>query len=653
MSPQTKAIFEFGPFRLNPAERLLLRHQVQVRLPPKAFDALVVLVENRGHLLEKDELLRKVWPGTFVEESNLAQHISVLRKTLQDGEDGSRYIETVPTRGYRFIAEVRDVGGVAPHGDVVAGSTPSHRSPPAVPESAVPGGGVAETGPTERVLPWHRFPSLTYTIATLALLLTVLILSLPVWKRLRNAAAEPIQSLAVLPLQNLSGDSAQDYFADGMTEALITDLAKIPGLKVISRTSIMQYKDSHKKLPQIAKELGVDAIIEGAVLRSGNRVRITAQLVRGATDQHIWAESYERDLRDLVALEDEVSRSIATQIQKEIAPPRPQQLATSAAVSPQAREDYLKGRYFWNLRTEAGYLKAIDYFRAAMNEDPQYAQAYAGSADAYALLGSLSNAEMPRESAMPKAKEMALVALKLDGSLADAHTSLAFVEMHYEWKFQDAEQEFKRAIDLDPNYSIAHHWYAFDLAAMGRMDEAVAEVKRARQTDPFSAIINTDVAEILYWARRYDESLEQARAAVEMDPNFAHAHRVLERIYDQKQMFPEAIAEGERAVALARDHTWMLLELASTYAQAGKKTEMNDCLARATNLSPGGVLPDNSGTAEVYLAIGEVDRALRILEGAYRRRDGGLILLNADPRFDSLKSDPRFQQLLQRIGLPR
>ena len=650
MSLQTRAIFEFGPFRLNPAERLLLRHQVQVHLPPKAFDALVVLVENRGHLLEKDELLRKVWPDTFVEESNLAQHISVLRKTLQDGEDGSRYIETVPTRGYRFIAEVRDVGGVAPHGDVAAaGSTPSHRSPPAVAESAVPESGVAETGTTERVLPRRRFPTLTYTIGTPALLLTVLILALPVWKRLRNAAPEAIQSLAVLPLRNLSGDSAQDYFADGMTEALITDLAKIPGLKVISRTSIMQYKDSHKKLPQIARELGVDAIIEGAVLHSGDRVRITAQLVRAATDQHIWAESYERDLRDLVALEDEVSRSIATQIQKEIAAPRAQQLATSATVSPQAREDYLKGRYFWNLRTEAGYLKAIDYFQAAMNEDPQYAQAYAGLADAYALLGSLPDSKI-RDTAMPKAKEMALAALKLDDSLADAHTSLAFVEMHYEWKFPEAEQEFKSAIALDPNYSTAHQWYAIDLAALGRMNEAVAEVKRARQTDPVSPIINTDVAEMLFWARRYDEALQQARATIDLDPNFAHAHRVLGLIYREKNMFPEAIAEGQRAVVLSGNDIWMLIELAGTYAVAGKKTDMQDCLDRAANLSPGGVLRDKG--AEIYVTLGEVDRAFEVLENAYRRREGGLILLNADPRADSLKSDPRFQQLLQRIGLP-
>jgi TolB-like protein/DNA-binding winged helix-turn-helix (wHTH) protein len=625
MPLQEKAVFEFGLFRLNPAERLLQREQVPVRLPPKAFDALVLLVENAGHLLEKEELLRKVWPGTFVEESNLTQHISILRKALQDGEGGFQYIETVPRRGYRFIAEVRELSGIATDTGFLPDSTPSR----------------------------HRFRRPASAIAVLVVLLAASISTLAVWKRLRGPAPEPIQSLAVLPLRNLSGDPAQDYFAEGMTEALITDLARIPGLKVISRTSIMQYKDSHKRLPQIARELGVDGVVEGSVLRSGDRVRITAQLVRGATDRHIWAASYERDVRDLVTLEDGVSRSIAEQIQKQIAPRAPRQLASSAAVSPQAREDYLKGRYFWNRRSEAGYLKAIEYFQAAVGEDPQYAQAYAGLADAYALLGSMPNSTAPRDKTMRRAKETALTALHLDDSLADAHTSLAFVEMHYEWKFREAEREFKRAIDLDPNYSTAHQWYAFDLVAMGRLDEAVAEIKRARQTDPLSAIVNTDLAEMLYFDRNYDEALRQARATVEMDPNFAYAHRVMERIYDEKHMFPEAIAEGQRAAALSGDDTWMLLELAHTYLLAGKKADMQDCLRRVANLSPGGNLPDVYAIAEIYVALGDADRALKVLESQYRRREGGLILLNADPCFDSLKSDPRFQQLLQRIGLPR
>jgi TolB-like protein/DNA-binding winged helix-turn-helix (wHTH) protein len=642
MPVKAKAIFEFDGFRLDPTERLLLRGKVPVQLPPKVFDALVVMVASRGRLLEKDQLLRMIWPDSFVEESNLALYISILRKALGDGEDGFQYIETVPRHGYRFVAEVRELGGgVALDTGVPPDSTSGPQPAPAVPEIGSP----------ESAVPRHRSRSLTFAVSGLVALLAFFILTPSIWKKLRRSGPEPIRSLAVLPLQNLSGDSAQDYFADGMTEALITDLAKIPGFKVISRTSIMQYKDSHKRLPAIAQELGVDGIVEGSVLRSGDRVRITAQLVRGATDQYIWAESYERDVRYLVALQDEVSRTIAGQVQKEIAPRSPQGLATLAAVNPQAREDYLKGRYFWNLRSEAGYLKAIEYFQAAVNQDPQYAQAYAGLADAYALLGSIPGSKV-RDTAMPKAKEMALTALKLDDSLADAHTSLAFVEMHYEWKLREAEQEFKRALDLNPNYSTAHQWYAIDLAAMERMDQAVAEVKRARQTDPLSAIINTDMAEMLYWARRYDEALQQARATIEMDPNFAHAHRVLERIYDEKRMFPEAIAEGRRAVAPTGDDRWMLLDLASTYAQAGKKTEMQDCLRRAAKISPGGVLPDLMATAEIYATLGEVDHAFKVMENLYRRREGGLILLNADPRFDSLKSDPRFQQLLQRIGLP-
>jgi TolB-like protein/DNA-binding winged helix-turn-helix (wHTH) protein/Flp pilus assembly protein TadD len=637
MSAQTKAVFEFGPFRLDPAERLLLSNEAPVPLPPKAFDALVIMVRGRGRLLGKDELLKAVWPDSFVEESNLTQHVSILRKALREGDDGLKYIETVPRHGYRFVAEVREVAHAAPDAQLPRGCSPAQ--PAAAPPTAAP--------PTDQR---RRLATKAGVVA--ALVLAVLFAALTMWNRQRAAGPEPLQSLAVLPLQNLSGDPAQDYFSDGMTEALITDLAKIPGLKVISRTSIMQYRDSHKRLPIIARELGVDGIVEGSVLRSGDRVRITAQLVRGATDQHIWAESYERNERDLLALQDEVSRSIAAQIKKEIAPAVSHRPATFAADDPQAREDYLKGRYFWNLRNEAGYRKAIEHFQSAVTADPLYAQAYAGLADAYALLGSLPDSTI-RDAAMPQAREMALTALKLDDGLADAHASLAFVEMHYEWKFQDAEKEFKHAIDLDPSYSTAHHWYAYDLVAMDRLDEAVAEIKRARETDPISAIINTDVAEMLYWARRYDEAMQQARVTIEMEPNFAHAHRVLERIYDEKHMYPEAIAEGERAVALSGDDIWMLLDLATTYALAGNMSDMRDCLKRASKMSPGGVAPATGTTSELYVALGDFDRAFQVMESQFRRREGGLILLNADPRFDALKSDLRFQQLLQRVGLPQ
>jgi TolB-like protein/DNA-binding winged helix-turn-helix (wHTH) protein/Tfp pilus assembly protein PilF len=632
MPVQTKAVFEFGTFRLDPAERLLLSNEAPVPLPPKAFDALVILVRSRGRLLGKDDLLKAVWPDSVVEESNLTQHVSILRKALRDGDDGLKYIETVPRHGYRFVAEVREVAHAAPDAPVPRGCS------------------LAQPAAAPPVDQRRRLPTLVGVVA--ALVLAVLFAALTMWNRQRGAGPEPLQSLAVLPLHNLSGDPAQDYFSDGMTEALITDLAKIPGLKVISRTSIMQYRDSHKQLPTIARELGVDGIVEGSVLRSGDRVRITAQLVRGATDQHIWAESYERNVRDLLSLQDEVSHSIATQIQKQIAPAVSHRPATFAAADPQAREDYLKGRYFWNLRTEAGYRKAIEYFQSAVTADPLYSQAYAGLADAYALLGSLPDSTI-RDAAMPKAREMALTALRLDDDLADAHASLAFVEMHYEWKFQDAEKEFKRAIDLDPNYSTTHHWYAYDLAAMDRMDEAVAEVKRARETDPISAIINTDVAEMLYWARRYDDAMQQAKVTIEMEPNFAHAHRVLERIYDEKHMYPEAIAEGERAVALSGEDMWMLLDLATTYALAGHMGDMRDTLKRVSKASPGGVLPATGTTSELYAVLGDFDRAFEVMESQFRRREGGLILLNADPRFDVLKSDFRFQQLLQRVGLPQ
>jgi TolB-like protein/DNA-binding winged helix-turn-helix (wHTH) protein/tetratricopeptide (TPR) repeat protein len=644
MSLETNPVFLFGPFRLDPAERLLTRDQKPIHLPPKAFDSLVVLVENRGHLLEKEELFNRVWPGTFVEESNLAQCISVLRKALRDGEGSLQYIETVPRRGYRFVAEVHEIepNGSGPEANLVTSEVTQQF------------GTNKPAQPIRPNIPTMNSVRRSVLIAGGLIGLFAILLSISAFRnRAGKRAAGTIHSLAVLPLQNLSSDPGQEYLADGMTEALITDLAKIRGLQVISRTSAMQYKDSRKRLPQIAQELGVEAVIEGAVLRSGDRVRVSAQLIRANTDKGLWADSYERDVRDLVGLEGEVARDIATQIRTEITTRQDSRLVSSAAVDPQAHEDYLKGRYFWNRRTKTAYLKSIEHFNHAISVAPDYAQAYAGLADAYALLGSLpDDPEIRRDVYMSKAKEAALTALHLDESLAEAHTSLAFVEMHYDWNFAEAEREFRRAIDLNPNYATAHQWYALDLVALGRLDEAVSEIKRARQVDPLSLIINTDSAEILFYARRYEEALNQIHITLEMDPSFPLAHSVLERIYDEKGMYREAIAEGERTVAMTGTDRWMISDLAYTYAVAGKRAELKRCLAKLPK-SAGGSDPLDGTSAEVFAALGETDRAFQALKVRFQKRDGGLMLLNVEPEFSNLKFDRRFQDLSRRVGLPQ
>ena len=634
-APVPKSALRFGRFELDLSSGELRKSGIPIRLQPQPAKVLVLLATRAGQLVSREEIKAELWGDEiFVDfEQGLNFCIRQIRQVLSDNADSPLYIETIPKRGYCFIAPVNNV------------VTPA--SPPATSDAS---------SVAARNFTWQP-SSLQWSAFILAL---ALLGGGGAYVSLRRVPARtPRQAgkvmLAVLPFENMSGDPQQDYFSEGLTDEVITDLGQFHPdlLGVIARTSVMQYRHTDKRIDQIGHELGADYILEGGVSRSSSQLRVNAQLIQVRDQTHLWARSYEFELGNVLRLQDEVAANIAGQIQLKLNPAQQARLDRHPWLDPKAHEDYLKGRYFWNLRSEAGYWKAIEYFQAAVGKDPQYAQAYAGSADAYALISSLPSLKSPRDTAMLKAKEMALTALKLDDSLPDAHTSLAFVEMHYEWKFREAEQEFKRAIDLDPNYSIAHHWYAYDLVAMGRMDEAVAEVMLARQIDPLSAIINTDAAEILYFARRYDKALQQARATVEMDPNFAHAHRVLERIYGEKHMFPEAIAEGQRAVALAGEDAWMLVELANTYALAGKKKEVQNCARRAAKVSPGGVLPQVGGTAEMYVALGEVDRALKVMETAYRRRNGGLILLGHDPRFDGLKSNPRFQQLLQRIGLPQ
>jgi TolB-like protein/DNA-binding winged helix-turn-helix (wHTH) protein/Tfp pilus assembly protein PilF len=629
MAEKTKRLFEFGRFRLDSAERVLLADGHAVPLTPKAFETLMALLEDSGHILEKDELLNRIWPDTFVEEGTLAQNISTLRKALGETEDGSAYIETIPRRGYRFVGTVREI-------DLRPGS--EQRFPP------VP----AVIAPPARIRPsW-----ITALALVAALLLAVFLARGWIWP-----ATGPAQSrvmLAVLPFQNLSGDSQQEYFSNGLTEEMITQLGDLEPsrLGVIARTSAMQYRDTKKSAREVGRELGVDYILEGSVRREGDRVRITAQLIQVKDQTHLWARDYDRNLREILALQSDVAGAIAREIKLKLTPEERSRLASVPALDPEAYELYLKGRYFWNKRSEDGFVKAIQYFGQAIARDPKYPQAYAGLADAYALLGSLSNAQMPRSTAMPKAKAAAQQALQLNDSLAEAHTSLAFVEMQHEWDWPGSEKEFRRAIELNPNYATAHQWYAVWLMAQGKSAAALEEERRAQEADPLSLIIKTDTAQLLACSGRYDEAAQQAQRALEMDPGFFLAHFYLAEAYTAKQQYQAAILEFQKALDISKGDPWVSSGIARAYALAGQKRKseaiLRDLLNVAKNREELAIQ-----LARIYAAQGENDQAFAWLEKAYQHREGGLILLDVVRDFQSLRGDPRFDDLLQRIGLPR
>jgi len=627
--------FEFGPYRLDPQERLLVLNREVVRLSPKAFELLLLLVSRSGHLVEKAEIKRAVWPDTYVDETNIAQHVSLVRKALQEGEQEYRFIETVPRVGYRFVADVREVASEPRERD-------TGQSQLAADQRTMHVKHIANSSRTT------RSSSLTKLVALLAALVLVVGGLWLLRARIMSRTSGRVESIAVLPLTNTSTDESQDYLADGISEALITDLSKLGSLRVISRGSVMQYKDSHGSLTAIGRTLGVDAIVTGAVFRSGDRVRITAQLTRVADGHNIWAEQYDRSVRDIIGLQNEVATQIAEQIRVKFTPEQSRQFMVAKNSNPEAHEAYLKGRYFWNRRTESDYLTAIKYFEEAIGHDPGYAPAYAGLADSYALLGSFPNSEITRAEAMARAKTAAEEALQLDDSLAEAHTSLAFVKMHYDWDWDGAEREFQRAIQLNPSYANAYHWHAYDLMAMNRMDDAIAELRRARSIDPLSAILNADLSEALSFAGQYDDALKQGEAAVALDPSFPLGHQVLARAYLGKRMFAEAIREAERAVELAPDSPWMQSYLAQMLAYDGRKREARLILKQLRRV----VNTASSAVPAIYAALGDPDAMFTELEKLYSGREGSLMLLNWEPAYASYRNDPRFRDLVRRIGLP-
>ena len=436
-----------------------------------------------------------------------------------------------------------------------------------------------------------------------------------------------------------------------MTEALITDLAKISALKVISRTSAMQYKGKKKPLPQIARELNVDAVVEGSVQRSGNRVRITAQLIYAPSDVLLWAENYERDVRDVLALEGEVARAITSEIKIKLTPQEQLQLASARPVNPEAYEAYLKGRYYWNKVTEEGLKKGIVHFEQAIGKDPGYAQAYAGLADCYTILGGTILGGLAPREAMPKAKAAALKALEVDSTLAEAHASLAIVTWRYDWDWLTAEGEFKQAIQLNPGYPTARQWYAWYLYGLGRNDESIAQINQAQKYDPLSVWISSNVGFALYFARQYDRAIEQLDKTLDMESNFALGHFFLGLAYEQKAMFPEAIAEFRKAVSISGGSPVYVASLGHAYAASGKRAEAQNALDELNKLSERRYVPAYE-IAAIYVGLGDKDQAFTWLEKAYEERGGWIVYLKVDPRLDGIHSDSRFRNLLRRVGLP-
>lgn len=465
-------------------------------------------------------------------------------------------------------------------------------------------------------------------------------------RRLGGPSAS-IRAIAILPLANLSGNPDQEYFADGITEALITELAKVKALKVISRTSVMRYKGGTKPLREIARELDVEGVVEGAVVRSGDRVRITAQFVDARSNRHLWAEAYERDLQDVLALQREVARAIARAVLVKLTPQEEARLTSTRPVNAEAYDAYLMGRYFWNKRTADGVQKAIGYFQKAIGKDPRYAAAYSGLADSY-----LVQREEPTSQSMLAARAAASKALEIDPDLAEAHSSLAGVKLRYELDWIGAEQENTRAIELDPNYATAHSRYSQYLAFRERFDEALREARRADELDPFSVVIKKNIAFVLYWARRYDEAMERYRKALEMDPTFPQALREIGLVYEQKRMYTEAIAALQKVTGTPGDYLRMTntADLGHVYAVSGNKREARTILNALQELSKKRYVPPFD-VAVIYAGLGETTEALDWLERAYDDRSFFLVSLKVDPRFDNLRAEPRFRALVRRIGL--
>jgi len=636
---QAPAVRRFGAFEVNLQSGELRKNGMRLRLSGQPFQILAVLVERPGEVVTREELHSKLWPvDTFVDfDHGLNNAVARIREVLDDSSDTPRYVETIPRRGYRFIAPLADVrSATVPASAAESKISPTHEitRPRALASSVLPG--------------QKRFASIGLRAllggaAVLAFFTVVLVQYRGGAKGTKQIA---IKSLAVLPLKNLSGDPTQEYLADGMTEALIGRLSGIHDLRVISRTSAMHFKDTRLAVPEIARTLGVDAIVEGSVIREGGRIRVHAQLIRAATDEHFWSETYDRELPDVLTLQSEVAESIARKVEVTITGEEHARLTATRSVSPEVYESYLKGR-FAKSNNRAEIEESIAHFEEAIRKDATFAPAYVGLADAYDNLGLVFIGVPPGE-VRPKVISAARKALELDPELAEAHVLLADVYQK-QWQWSDAEAEYKQALELKPNEAAAHLGFASWLLCQGRTEEALAWARRARELDPVGAT-GTGIGGILFYARRYDEAIRELRSALAIRPDDALALWYVGFALIAKGQPEQAIPVLEKAVSISDRSPGVIGVLVRAYAQAGRRPDALRLLAELKRRRQAGYIPA-AAFVNAYLGLGEHDEAFAWLEPAYKEQSNILQFLKVHPYFDPLRDDPRFKDLLHRVGL--
>ena len=665
LSRPSKRIYEFGPFRLDPAEHVLLRDGEPVPLRPKEFAVLLALVENHGHVLTKDELLKRVWEGRDVEEGNLNRHVSTLRGVLGETPGESQYVETVPKVGYRFVAPVRETrdGGAGlvretrdRGADLVI---ERHTVARIITEEEVEANGLVES------LPAFEPKALLTTVKKekgggrrrrlafvgVGVLLIGLALALTyTWSSRKSQGAKTVatvRSLAVLPFKQIGAGEEDAYLGLGMADALITKLSNLKEINIRPTSSVRKYGAPEQDPVAAGRELRVEAVLEGGVQRVGGRIRVTVQLVSVRDGAPLWAEKFDEQFTDIFAVQDRISEQVARALTLTLSSAENELLTKRYTENSEAYQLYLKGRYFWNKRTMEGLKKGISYFNEAVEKDPSYALAYVGLADSYSLLSDYG--WLPPNEAYPQAKEAAEKALKLDEHLAEAHTTLASIKVGYDWDWSGAEREYRRAIELNPNYETAHQWYAEYLSGMGRHEEAIAEIRRAKEVNPASLIINAVEVSVLCIAREYDQGISQGQKALELDPHFAEVYGYLRRCYEQKGMYKEAIAARQmrrKLAGLDAKETPALREAAAAtsatvYWQKRLEQEIEELKQE---------LDTAFDLAEIYAQLGEKDQAFAWLERAYKERSFMMLYLKSAPNLDPLRSDRRFADLLRRVG---